>query len=110
MARVRIRPVAAAFLVSASAFAQPQVPAPPPPPTAGGAVGIPMVPGAPSRDSSTKTGTARIRGHVFASDNGAPIRKAQVRLVSQELRENRLATTDADGLYELRDLPAGRYT
>lgn len=80
------------------------------------AVGGQVPPGQPPgglpmpRDTSTRTGTARIRGHVFAADNGAPIRKAQVRAMSQELRENRLATTDAQGLYEFKDLPAGRYT
>ncbi len=89
-----------------------QVPPPPPPP--GGAVGMPIgpggMPGAPPRDNSAKTGTARIRGRVVASDNGAPIRRAQVRLVSPELRENRLATTDPQGAYEFKDLPAGRYS
>ena len=87
---------------------------PPPPPPTGGAVAIPIAPGggpvAPPRDGAVKTGTARVRGHVFSSDNGAPIRRAQVRLASPELRENRLAITDAQGMYEVKDLPAGRYT
>ena len=80
-----------------------QVALPPPPPPPPGM-------GMPARDSSVKTGTARIRGRVFAADNGVPLRKAQVRLMSQELRENRLATTDAQGAYEFKELPAGRYT
>jgi carboxypeptidase family protein/polysaccharide lyase family 4-like protein len=66
--------------------------------------------GPPPRDASAKTGTARIRGHVFAADTGLPLRKAQVRLFSPELRENRTATTDASGAYEIKELPAGRYT
>jgi hypothetical protein len=78
-----------------------QIPMPPPPPPGTGM---------PARDNSVRTGTARIRGRVFAADNGAPLRKAQVRLVSPELRENRLATTDVQGTYEFKDLPAGRYT
>lgn len=64
----------------------------------------------PPRDTSVRTGTARIRGHVVAADNGAPLRRVQVRLGSPELRENRLTTTDAQGAYEFKDLPAGRYT
>src|SRR5439155_15520394 len=79
-----------------------QLPPPPPAPMPGGMQ-------APARDASQKTGTARIRGHVVAADTGLPLRKAQVRAVSPELRENRLASTDAEGKYELRDLPAGRY-
>src|SRR5262245_12490738 len=111
----------AVALVSPVAFAQQviidringaqQLPPPPPPPPGGGPVMMPVGPGGmPPRDNSVRTGTARIRGRVFASDNGAPIRKAQVRLLSPETRENRLATTDAQGFYEFKDLPAGRYS
>ncbi|HEY6211907.1 MAG TPA: carboxypeptidase-like regulatory domain-containing protein [Vicinamibacterales bacterium] len=72
-----------------------------------------QVPGAPPpRDASgpRKTGTAILRGTVVAADSGQPLRKAQVRIMSPELRENRLATTDAGGKYEIKELPAGRYT
>lgn len=73
-----------------------------------------QVPGAPAptRDATgpRKSGSAVIRGRVVAADSGQPLRKAQVRIMSPELRENRLATTDADGNYELKELPAGRYT
>ncbi len=72
---------------------------------------IPPPPGflpAPPRDT-TKTGTAVIRGHVFDAGSGRPLRKAQVRAFSPELRENRLTTTDANGAYELKELVAGRY-
>jgi hypothetical protein len=79
-----------------------QLPPPPVPPPPGG---MQM----PARDASQKTGTARIRGRVVAADTGQPLRKAQVRVVSAELRENRMASTDPDGKYELKDLPAGRY-
>src|SRR3954466_13982497 len=78
----------------------------PPPPPAAGQVGFPTAPGgapaAPPRDGALKPDPARIRGHVFASDNGAPIRRAQVRLISPALRENRLAMTDARGPREVR--------
>ncbi len=55
------------------------------------------------------SGMSTIRGHVFAADTGQPLRKAIVRIASGELRENRIATTDVDGQYEFKDLPAGRY-
>ena len=57
-----------------------------------------------------EAGTAVIRGRVVAGDNGQALRKAQVRLAGAELREGRLANTDAEGRYEFKDLPAGRYT
>jgi len=38
------------------------------------------------------------------------VRRAQVRATSADTRSARLSTTDADGRFELRDLPAGRWT
>ena len=55
-------------------------------------------------------GTAVLRGQIVAADSGAPIRRAQVRVTSPDAREGRVATTDAQGRFEIRDLPAGRYT
>jgi hypothetical protein len=55
-------------------------------------------------------GTASIRGLVTAADTNSPVRRAQVRATSAETRSARLSTTDADGRFELRDLPAGRWT
>ena len=68
-------------------------------------------PGMPPRDArpAQQAGTATIRGRIVAADTGAPVRRAQVRAVSTDARGSRLATTDADGRYELRDLPAGRW-
>jgi len=66
--------------------------------------------GQPPRDTSAQTGTAIIRGHVFDAASGQPIRKAQIRALSPESRENRLAITDVSGAYEFKDLPAGRYS
>lgn len=63
----------------------------------------------PPRDASGQTGTGRIRGRVAAADTGQPIRKAQVRATAPEVKENRVTTTDVNGVYELVDLPAGRY-
>src|SRR5690242_10722691 len=70
--------------------------------------GSPML-GMPRDPATQKTGTARIRGRVTAADTGQPLRKAQVRIVSADIRANRLTATDVDGKYELKDLPAGRY-
>ncbi|MEO7134723.1 MAG: carboxypeptidase-like regulatory domain-containing protein, partial [Vicinamibacterales bacterium] len=55
-------------------------------------------------------GTAILRGQVIAADNGTPIRRAQVRVASLEARESRVAATDAQGRFEIKELPAGRYT
>lgn len=55
-------------------------------------------------------GTAVIRGQIVAADTGAPIRRAQVRVSSPEARESRAAATDAQGRFEVKELPAGRYT
>ena len=56
------------------------------------------------------TGTARIRGRVLAADSGAPLRRAYVRVSAPDLRIQRGATTDADGRYEIGELPRGRYS
>jgi hypothetical protein len=65
---------------------------------------------APARDNTTpQTGTARVRGRVTTSE-GAPLRRAQVRLSGAGLSETRVIASDADGRYEIRDLPAGRFT
>jgi Carboxypeptidase regulatory-like domain len=74
----------------------------------------------PPNAADLPPGTATLRGHVYAADNGQPLRKAQVRLTQQldsqagqmvmmMPRESRLATTDAQGAYEFKELRAGRY-
>ena len=67
---------------------------------------------APARDRRNPDvkGTAVLRGQVVAADSGTPIRRAQVRLSGVGTRESRLATTDAQGRFEIRELNAGRYT
>ena len=52
--------------------------------------------------------TASIRGAITTADTGAPIRGAEVRL-SNDGRYSRLVTSNGDGRFELRDLPAGEY-
>jgi protocatechuate 3,4-dioxygenase beta subunit len=63
----------------------------------------------PNPNAPPAPGTSTVRGHVFAADSGQPLRKAQVRMMSGELRENRLATTDVEGRYEFKEVRAGRY-
>ena len=64
----------------------------------------------PPRDGqqAAQTGTARIRGRVTGAD-GAPLRRAQVTVISPEGAVRRMTTTDGNGRYEVAELPAGRY-
>jgi hypothetical protein len=55
-----------------------------------------------------KTGTARLRGRVLSNDTGGPVRRALVRIASPDIGSKN-AMTDAEGRYEFRDLPAGRF-
>ncbi len=96
----RVVPAFLAVLLS-SFVAAAQAPPPPLPPG--------VVP-PPPRDASATPATAVIRGHVVDASNGQPLRKAQVRAFSPELRDNRVAITDAKGVYEIKSLAAGRYT
>lgn len=69
--------------------------------------------GTPARDQrqAAPTGTAAIRGRVFAGDTNKPLRRARISVSSPELAgDNRTTSTDADGRYEVTELPAGRYT
>jgi hypothetical protein len=56
----------------------------------------------------TKTGSGRIRGRIVTSDAGTAVRRAQVRISGPEIG-SKAAFTAADGRYEFRDLPAGRF-
>jgi protocatechuate 3,4-dioxygenase beta subunit len=55
-----------------------------------------------------KTGTARLRGRVLSAESGGPVRRAQVRISGQDIG-SKSAMTDAEGRYEFKDLPAGRF-
>jgi hypothetical protein len=74
--------------------------------SSGGPIQIPGRLGGPPQ---FKTGTGRIRGRVLASDGGGPIRRAQVRISGAEVAP-KVGLTDAEGRFEFRDLPAGRFT
>jgi hypothetical protein len=77
----------------------------PPSGSGGGAIQIPGF--GPQRQF--KTGTGRIRGRVVSAENGGPIRRAQVRLTGPDIGA-KTALTDAEGRFEFRELPAGRFS
>jgi hypothetical protein len=69
------------------------------------------MPARPLRPGETPPkGTAVLKGQVLTSGTGTPVRRAQVRAMSMEGRGGGVANTDAEGRYELKELPAGRYT
>ena len=57
---------------------------------------------AATRTGDQAAGTAIIRGRVVAADSGTPVRRAQVRAQSGELRANRLVSTDAQGPFRVQ--------
>ena len=64
----------------------------------------------PARDTRlVATGAAVIRGRVVAVETGRPLGLATITARASELPESRSISTNAEGRYELRDLPAGRY-
>ncbi len=56
-----------------------------------------------------KKGTAAIRGRVTTIDN-RPLRRVRITVAAAELTESRSVSTNGQGIYEVKDLPAGRYT
>lgn len=69
----------------------------------------------PARDNSaqqnrTPVQTGVISGHVVAADSGRPLKRARVLVTAAEHPVSRATQTDDTGLYELNELPAGRYT
>ncbi len=71
-----------------------------------GGDGMPLQMLPPGRQA--KTGTSRLRGRIVATDTGSAVRRAQVRISGPEIG-TKTALTDAQGRYEFRDLPAGRF-
>jgi protocatechuate 3,4-dioxygenase beta subunit len=66
----------------------------------------PQLPGMGPRQF--KSGTARIRGRVMSAETGTPVRRAQLRISGPDIGA-KSAMTDAEGRYEFRDLPAGKF-
>jgi hypothetical protein len=68
-----------------------------------------MPPARDRRPAENERGTAVIRGQVVAADTGAPLRRAQIRAFAQGGGGNGVTQSDAQGRFELTQLPAGRY-
>ena len=95
--------ILALFLVAATSVAPrlsaAQVPAPP------------LVQPAQPRDPAPAAkGTAAIVGRVTNLETGGPLRRAVIRISSPTLPSDRRVSTNSDGRYEVRDLPAGDYS
>jgi protocatechuate 3,4-dioxygenase beta subunit len=68
----------------------------------------------PARDQppTPRAGSGVIRGRVVRADTGEPLRRVQVRVdewSTRDLSGPAATMTDAEGRYELAQLPAGRY-
>ncbi|HEY2433449.1 MAG TPA: carboxypeptidase-like regulatory domain-containing protein [Vicinamibacterales bacterium] len=61
----------------------------------------------PGREA--KKGTSGLKGRIVGSDAGSPLRRAQVRINGPDIG-SKTTLTDAQGQYEFRELPAGRFT
>ncbi len=96
--------VALAVALSAGAGAQQQVQTIQIGPGGGEGMSIQL----PQPGRQLKTGTGRIRGRLTTADTGTPVRRAQVRISGSDIMP-KTAVSDADGRYEFRDLPAGRF-
>ena len=72
-------------------------------------VGVCAQPPAPPRDTAPQTGTAVIRGRVLVDGTDHALPRTQIRATSDKGRTYD-ANTDGDGRYELKQLPAGKYT
>ncbi len=59
---------------------------------------------------TVKLPSGRITGRVVAADNGRPVKRARVFVTAAELPGGRGMLTDDAGVFELTELPAGRYT
>jgi len=70
----------------------------------------------PARDTQAQpqdaapTPSGRITGQVLAGDNGRPVKRARVFVTAVELPGGRGVLTDDQGVFDLTELPAGRYT
>jgi hypothetical protein len=106
---VRRFAVTAALVAATFTIPTAQQPQPGPPP---GAPGQPprMPPRAARPGEDPQRGSSVLRGYVTAADTGNPIRRALVRVTSQDGRGGGMTQTDADGRFELKELLGGRYT
>ena len=54
--------------------------------------------------------SGKITGRVLAANDGKPVRRARAYVSAPQLPEGRGTLTDDNGVFELTELPAGRYT
>ena len=54
--------------------------------------------------------SGKISGRVLAANDGRPVRRARAYVSAPQLAEGRATLTDDNGVFELTELPAGRYT
>jgi hypothetical protein len=64
----------------------------------------------PAQPSAQVAPKGRMTGRVLAADTGRPVRRARVALAGAAIQGGRGALTDDEGLFELSELPEGRYT
>lgn len=63
----------------------------------------------PPRDATPNAkGTGVLRGRALNSE-GRPLRRVQIRLSGETIPEGRTASTNGQGKWEVRELPAGRF-
>jgi hypothetical protein len=70
----------------------------------------PMQPAQPRDAAPTAEGTGAISGRVTNLETGGPLRRAVIRITSPALPSDRRVSTNSDGRYEVRELPAGAYS
>jgi hypothetical protein len=71
----------------------------------------PIVRDAPARAAAPdEQDTARISGRVTSLETNRPLRRARVVMSGPGLSPARTVSTNSDGRFEIRDLPAGRFT
>jgi Carboxypeptidase regulatory-like domain len=109
---IRALSIVSLLLALGMAAAAQQTPgqiAQPPRPATGGQQPARDTPAQPQDAPPTPTG--RITGRVIASDNGRPVKRARVFVSAAELPDGgRGVLTDDQGVFDLAELPAGRYT
>ena len=107
---MRLIGVLTAFLVGVSSLAHAQA-AIPGQPIQPSTANPQQMPARPLRPGETPPkGTAVLKGQVIAAGTGAPVRRAQVRAFSSEGRGGGVTSTNNEGRWEIKDLPAGRYS
>ena len=109
----RVLSVSTFLLILAVAVGAQQTSAPRPPaqgiqPPSGGQQPARDTPAQPKDAVPTPSG--RITGQVVAADNGRPVKRARVFVAAAELPGGRGVLTDDQGVFDIIELPAGRYT